>query len=484
MAAMAPLCAMLFTFSCENMNSIHEEYLNRGETFYIGAADSVLVYPGDRKIKFEWKISADPRITKAVIYWNGRDTSVTIPINRTTAEETWLEHQLDNIAEGEYVFTFVMQDDKGNISKPTEVSGVVLGAMYVENLRNRGVQTIAKLVSGEMEITWEAANISTLQNMVVEYTDRTTSQQVTREIPNSEDITLLEGLDSGDEINIYAVHLPENGLEMFRSYGREYLMPKFERLLDKSRFSDAFKPGDNTTPQPGDSDNAWMNTWGIGDNRDIRQLWDDNTRNDAVGGFRGILHTNDQSGQWGNARFKFPHKFTFDIGVLATLSRIRVWARTDNSSFSGHSPRYIEIWATDAPKVVADFANSAAMEEYYRTTYVVQKAPDNQIQTNPNGDAAHAGQGDLFIAADPTPGIYNWQEDWVKLGDFEMVKPSGMNHNQRNDADNAVWAAGFDFNLLDTGDRYQYIRLVIKYPNWDHTNCINLGEISLYGDDI
>ncbi|KAA6324663.1 hypothetical protein EZS27_026033 [termite gut metagenome] len=59
-----------------------------------------------------------------------------------------------------------------------------------------------------------------------------------------------------------------------------------------------------------------------------------------------------------------------------------------------------------------------------------------------------------------------------------------MVYNQRNDADNAAWTEGADFNLRDLGKKVRYIRLVIKYPNWQNTNCINLGEITLYGDDI
>jgi hypothetical protein len=478
---------LIFMYSCEDINSVHEEYLNRGETFYIGAADSVKVYPGNRKIKFEWKISADPRITKAVIYWDNRDTSVTVPVTRVSDGEMWLETQLNNIREAEYVFEFVMQDNDGNISKSVEVAGTVLGDVYVENLRNRGVKELAKLETGDMQITWEAVNVNTLLHSVIEYVNGS-GQTIVVNVPNSDDKTLLSDLDTGDEIEIYAVHLPENGLETFNSLKRRFVMPKFEREIAKSRFVAAFKPGDNTTPNPGDSDNAWANTWPVADNRDIRQLWDNNSRNDAIGGFRGILHTSDQSGQWGNARFKFPHKFTIDMGAQATLSRIHIWGRTDAGAFTGHSPRYFELWATDEPKEIADFDSQAAYEEYYRTTYVVHKTPDNQVQTNPNGDAGHAGQGDLFITPEPAPGIYNWQEDWVKLGDFEMEKPSASNYNTSNDADKALWAnypaGGFDFVLNEVGKKVRYIRLVIKYPNWQHSNCINLGEITLYGDDI
>ncbi|MDR2776032.1 MAG: hypothetical protein LBC19_15120 [Tannerella sp.] len=469
-------------FSCDDMNSIHEEYLKRGETLYIGGVnyDSVYVYSGDRKIKFEWKVSADPRITKTVIYWNNRDTSVVIPVNRTVDNEFWMETLITDIAEGEYIFEFMMQDDNNHTSIAVEISGTVFGQVYLENLRNRGIKELSKLETGEMQIIWETVNNVTLQYSVLEYIDDN-GQPKKVNVPNSDDKTLLDGLDTGDEVELYAAHLPENALETLNSFTRTLTMPKFERELAKSRFAAAFKPGDNTTPQPGDSDGAWANSWVEADNRDIRQLWDNNPKNDAVNGRRGILHTADQSGNWANARFKYPHKFTIDLGVLATLSRIHVWPRVDAGAFTGHSPRYFEIWATDVPKEISDFGSQAEYEQYYRTTYLEHKNPDNQVQTNPNGDANHSGME--FIET-PATGIYNWQQDWVKLGDFEFAKPSGMNYNQSNDADKAVWANGADFTFQEINKKVQYIRLVIKYPNWQNTNCINLGEITLYGDDV
>ncbi|MDR1154856.1 MAG: hypothetical protein LBL04_09090 [Bacteroidales bacterium] len=486
LAVSIPLC-MVIMFACDNVNTKHEEYLNRGEAIYIGAADSVSVYSGNHRIKFTWMINADPRIAEAVIYWNGRASKITIPVNRTTGGAMWMEATLDDMEEGEYIFEFVMKDksESGYTSKPVQIAGAVLGDVYVENLRNRGVKGIAKLESGEMQITWEGANSATLLYSVVEYKDG--DETISVEVPNADEKTLLERLETGDEVEIYAVHFPENGLENIYSRRRAFTMPKFERLIDKGRYADAFKPGDNTTPQPGNDANAWSRSWGIGDNRDIRQLWDNNTRNDAIDGFRGILHTNDQSTQWEAALFKFPHKFTIDLGVPAILSRLHLWPRTDNGSFTGHNPRYFEIWATDEPKVIADFEDQAAYEVYYRTTYVTHKPVDAQIRKNAAGvddTHPHVNDGHLFIEAAPEAGIYNWQQDWVRLGDFEYAKPSGMNHNSRNDADNAAWTEGLDFSFPDTDQKFRYIRLVIKYPNWDQTNCINLGEVSFYGDDI
>jgi hypothetical protein len=339
-----------------------------------------------------------------------------------------------------------------------------------------------------MQITWEAvsATASSLMYSVVEYLN-TEGNVVRIEVPNDEDKTLLYGLETGDEINISTIHLPENGLETFESIKRKFVMPKFERELAKSRFVAAFKPGDNTTPHPGGGELDYLKPitdFGVGQ-RSLAKIWDGGSANNTNG--MTILHTEDQSGN-ANARFKFPHHFTFDIGVQATLSKLHVWCRTDNAAFTGHSPRYFELWATDVPKELDDFSSQADFEKYYKTTYVVQKDPGNYLSSSDPlyVDKITQAQANSrnYVTPAPVPGIYNWQQDWVKLGDFEITKPSGSNFNTSNDADKAIWSAGSDFNLIDVGKKVRYLRLVIKYPNWQNTNCINLGEITLYGDDI
>jgi hypothetical protein len=479
---------MILAFSCENMNSLHEKYLNRGETLYIGAADSIIVRSGLNKIGFEWKINADPRIAKTVIYWNQRDTGVTIPLRRTSEGEMWLSAVLNDIAEGEYIFEFEIQDNNGNISKSVEIAGSVLGDIYVENLRNRGIKSLAKLVSGEMQINWEAvsATATSLLYSVVQYVN-TQGQEMKIEVENDEETTLLQGLETGDDVEIYSVHFPENGLELFNSLKRRFTMPKFEREIAKSRFVAAFKPGDNTTPHPGGGDQDYLKPitdFGVGQ-RSLAKIWDGGSANNTNG--MTILHTEDQSGN-ASARFKFPHHFTFDIGVPASLSRLQIWCRTDNAAFTGHSPRFFELWATDAPKEVEDFPTKDDFEKYYRTTYVTQKDPGNYLSSSDPlyVDKVTQAQANSrnYVSPEPEQGIYNWQNDWVKLGDFEITKPSASNYNTSNDADKALWSGGSDFNLIDVKKKVRYLRLVIKYPNWQNTNCINLGEITIYGDDI
>ncbi|MDR1860591.1 MAG: hypothetical protein LBR06_06705 [Bacteroidales bacterium] len=480
----AAVLAVALLTACDDVNSIHQKYLDRGEGIYLGVVDSLVAWPGFERVLFTWYIAPDPRIRQVQIFWNQRQNTRTLDVNRSSINGFYaMELSLDELPENDYTFEFITKDDLGNVSKAVECIASVYGQLYKGNLQNRRVIELSKQESGQMKIVWEQVASETLLYSVVKYTDSGGTEH-TLKISNDAVETYLDGLDTGDEAQYYSVYQPTEGLDSVLANSRVLTMPRFERLISKTLFAAAFKPGDNTTPQPGNSDNAWANDWPVGDNRDIRQLWDDNFRNDAVNGKRGILHTEDMSGN-ATARFKFPHKFTFEIGVQALLTRVRFNPRLDAGSFTGHSPRFIELWATDAPKQIADFPTQADYETYYRTTYVVQKDP-NAYLTSDRIDIVTQGDSRSLTFVEPAPatGINNWQNDWVKLGDFELVKPSGLPYNQRNDADNTVWNDGWYFNLNDAGKKVRYIRMVIKYPNWQNTNCINFGEITFWGDDV
>lgn len=57
------------------MNAIHDEYLKRGETIYIGAVDSLKSNPGNNRVRLKWQMNADPRIKDLIICWNNKKDS-------------------------------------------------------------------------------------------------------------------------------------------------------------------------------------------------------------------------------------------------------------------------------------------------------------------------------------------------------------------------------------------------------------------------
>ncbi len=399
-----PVFLFMMMVACDDMNSIHQEYYDRGEDIYTGVVDSIKVHPGYEKVLLEWEINADPRITKVVIYWNQRTDSVLIDVNRTQSGAIQMNHYLENLREGDYTFEFITRDNEGHYSMVQQAAVLIYGESYTQTLRNRNVASIAKQTDGSMLITWDPISNREIQYTTITYTKDGITEFV--RIENTDTETSLTELETGDKINIFTTYLPENALETLDSPVREYTLPKLEREINKAKFSIIVLTGDNTS---------------VNNSRDLSRIWDGSPTNPN------ILHTVENA-----AGFNFPHHFTFDMGVLAEISRLRIWPRTDAGAFTGHSPRYFEIWGSNELK------NASDDETYWKTEA--------------------------------------WKEDWKLMGDHEIIRPGSDQA--------AAWAAGWEYDVNEEIGRVRYIRLVIKNQNWQGSNCVNIGEITLWGDDL
>lgn len=317
-----------------------------------------------------------------------------------------MTYQLDDLREGNYIFEFITRDNDGHFSLPKEVIVLVYGEFYRESLRNRKISSIDHRDDGTMLVHWEPISSIAIKYVTITYESNGVEQSV--RVENSDNETVLTGLDSGDVIRVSTTYFPENSLDEMQAPFSEYTMPKFEREINKAKFTTTVLAGDNTT-----------NTNG----RDLSKIWDGTTANP------GILHTVDN-----DPNFNFPHHFTFDMNVLAEVSRFRIWPRTDVGPFNGHSPRFFEIWGTDELKRSADDASYWTTDE--------------------------------------------WKADWKLMGDHEIVKPSSTSDQTK------AWNEEWEFPVNESVGDVRYIRLVIKSPNWQGSNCVNLGEITLWGDDL
>lgn len=391
--------------SCEDVNSIHQKYYDEGEDIYTGVVDSLKAYVGFEKVRFEWELSADPRITNVVVYWNQRADSVVIDVLRKQSGRLLMTHDLIT-EEGNYIYEFITKDDFGHFSLPVESVVEVLGGFYVESLRSRGVTSIEKKIDGSMLIKWDAIASKEIQYVTIKY--KVNGKERSIRVENDKEETILDEVNTGDVINIITTYLPENAFEEFNSLPKEYIMPKLEREINKGNFSIVALAGDNISVQS--------------NNRDLSRIWDGGLRDPQ------ILHTkvNDEN-------FKFPHFFTFDMGVLAEISRFRLWPRTDVGAFTGHSPRHFEIWGSD--KLHSDMDD----ENYWMSD--------------------------------------KWMSDWKLIGNHEIIKPSDS-ESQKNE-----WAAGWEYLVNENIERIRYIRIIVK-TNWGSDNCVNIGEITLWGDDL
>jgi len=128
----------------------------------------------------------------------------------------------------------------------------------------------------------------------------------------------------------------------------------------------------------------------------------------------------------------FPISITFDMGQTARLNRIKVYQRT-------------------------------------------QGLPPEQMYFN------YANVKQFRLYGSPTPDVTESIRDWIFLGDFTSVKPSGLPLGQLTEEDMAYVEAGEEYIIEDNSDvPVQYIRIYIISNHGNHTNA-QLYEIEFFG---
>jgi hypothetical protein len=143
----------------------------------------------------------------------------------------------------------------------------------------------------------------------------------------------------------------------------------------------------------------------------------ENLWNNSTGGTG--FHTNPGLG--------LPLWFTFDLGTKAKLSRFKEYQRGENYyEFNHGNVRKFELWGSNDP-------------------------PSDGSWTN-----------------------------WVKLGEYESLKPSGLPNGQNSSEDIKYAQAGEEFNFDINNPPVRYIRLKML-QNWSNTDFIHIMELQFWG---
>lgn len=162
----------------------------------------------------------------------------------------------------------------------------------------------------------------------------------------------------------------------------------------------------------------------VNSSRPLSNIWD--------GNLDVIWHTAADAG------YLPPQTFTIDLGIEAKLSRFMLYNRGESFYYGQHNPRYFEVWATN------DLGDHSITDEYW--------------STGP------------------------WRDNWVLLGDYEVIKPSGLPLGQVTDEDKAISDAGFEFIFESGVGEMRYLRFVVK-ETWARTPALHIREVTIFGDD-
>ncbi len=199
------LIGILTTMACTKMDD-YKKYTNGKELVYAGKPDSLSAFSGKNRVKLNWNLVSDPKITKAKIYWNNRADSMVVPITRTSGVDK-ITVILKDMREGNYSFEVITLHDDEVHSVSSYVSGRVYGANYAATLLNRGLQSTSSLANNGFKFNWGLME-STALGVEVNYisTDDVKKQHM---VSIKENVTTLATVKRPSEIHYRTLFKPD-----------------------------------------------------------------------------------------------------------------------------------------------------------------------------------------------------------------------------------------------------------------------------------
>lgn len=209
--------ALAVLFSCEDINHLHEPYLDWGEQIYLGKPDSIHTFSGKNRILADVWFS-EVKAKNLVVKYNGDIDSICIPLVRT--EENALRSdpvriEIPNVREGiATTFKFINYDANMKYKSLTvEALGSAYGDDYQESIQNR-ILNGTSYENGVLTIDWLSTGSTQIQYTEIVYTTTEGEQATYKLMPT--DTTCSFGVQAGSTVRYRSVFLPdENSVDLF-----------------------------------------------------------------------------------------------------------------------------------------------------------------------------------------------------------------------------------------------------------------------------
>jgi len=328
------VCLALF-LACNKKPTDYRSFLNGQERLYPGVATNTAARPGNKRLMLTWHPSADPSVTRYVVYWNNYADSVTVQAITHNAADT-VKVLIPNLTEYTYTFFMNSYDDQGNKSITTTINNAhAYGPVYQTSLHNRLPDPATPFVvnnDGTVQlnfITPDTINIAT----IIKYTDGSGNAAQASLAAASKSV-VLPSFQFGTTTTYQSTYIPQiNAIDTFKTLGID-TFPRIFRLeqLDKSLF--------NAAPMGDDVGSLCCGA-------DYTKLWDGSV---GVQGFPNIFHS--------DGNHPLPHTLSFDMGQVYNDLAVMEEIGRDCC----HNPDDFEVWGiadtTGAvPTVTSEDAN-------------------------------------------------------------------------------------------------------------------------------
>lgn len=286
-------------YSCKDQMDLHQEYIKDGEIVYLPKIDSIVSYPGNKRVQLAGYLKNAYNVSNVVVYWNNKADSMIFDYSKTKYIDS-MNLIIPNLEEKSYIFEVYTYNEAGDRSIKVPIAGTAYGDNYKSYLAPRTSNGFS-FENNELRALWLSAN-----ELEVGTTIRyTTTDNVEKTIFLSPTVSsiVLSNRKLGTSFSFQSMYIPEEAaIDTF--YTEWTTLPiVYEGKLDKSGWT--ITGFDSEEPAEGAPNGL------------------------ASAAIDGNLNTFWHS-KWSGGNPGYPHWFSFDLGKEVAVSAIEVFRRQGN----------------------------------------------------------------------------------------------------------------------------------------------------------
>lgn len=214
--------ACLLAWSCSDMNSLHDPYLQGGETTYLTKFDSISLHSGRGRIMVEYW-THDPKGKKCLVEWDLGKSSKVIDITLTDGDtpNTFI---LDDLDETTISFDFtVCSEDLQYRSLKYSSTVTVYGDRYESTLMNATVTSPSyDADTEEFSFKW-SSNYQNVVGYMIRYRTKAGEMREQREEVTDNRVVVLKDFPKGGLFEYATIYRPNEGaIDEFMTPYEEY----------------------------------------------------------------------------------------------------------------------------------------------------------------------------------------------------------------------------------------------------------------------
>ena len=426
--------------SCDDMNSIHEDYL-QGEQVYAGKLDTLEVRPGYYRAQLEGQTQFLGNSNQIIIEYE--DQVNVYDINEQNINNGIYSLILPDLEEKSYEFTVTTQDEIGNLSVSQVVAGNVVGDVFLSDQDPREIIDFTSEDDGTYANFFGNAQSENVIFTTINYENEFDEIMVDTLFFEQNRKKLILFKPNGNLTTTSVVQSGLNGIDSIALAPLSYTMPDVTySQLNKNYMRLVNMPSDNPGNFNGANPNEYL--------------------------FDGVTSWNgDDTFTYNSGPNSLPHHFTVDLGVRTNLRRIDL-NMIDPEVDASSNATYVQIWGRD--NIL--FAETEASDEnmFINAGWVLLH--EEQITNTFEGMASLSitplSSLKRFIRVRTTGSVGNQEVKFTELTFYgEDTQPINLDkslHSLQNmPSDNPGTSYGgnpenhlFDNNNFYSGDSYSY----------------------------